>query len=514
MSVIARTFAADNPSPAVPQVGNRAARAAIWTLCFSGFGKAVTLASQIAMAWLLAPQDFGLAAMALAAMSFTAMFGGANLRNILIQRSDRFDKEAGHIFWLALLLNVAAAILLTGLAPIAGMLFKESRVVPLLLVAAIALPVQALSTVYMAALHRDLRFAPTALIQFSTSVVQNCTALFLAAKGFGPYSLILPLTVNAVFMAVTFRCAAGRIQLGWPRLECLLNLKGPALWLMANSLFIAIQSSGANIVIGLMHNSAAVAGFYYWGFSVSSQAAFLLATNLQTVLFPALNKLNGDSERQFAAVKNCCRVLTAIVAPVCLTQALLAEPLIRILFQERWAPAIPVVQWLSIGLMTQPVSLVAAAVLLARGRFRTLALTTGLIAGLVVVAAVLGAASGDQTLIARWTACGLIAGNVAAGWVAFRQFGRDGAALFATVIPPLVPGAIAGGLGLAANHLSAAYGHLVQGATVGAVCFASSLLLMRVFVPQTLTEIILRARQSIPRIPLADRMLSMMGARL
>ena len=488
----------------LPTVGGDVARGALWTLLFSILSKGVTVASQIALAWFLLPEHFGLVAMTLAVMSFTAVVGGGNLKNILVQRSDRFREEAGQVFWLALILNLAAAFVLVAFSPLAGLLFHEPRVVPLLLVAAVALPFQSICTIYVAALHRDLRFERIALIQFGASLLQNSCAVLLAWQGCGAYSLVLPLIASALFMALAFRHASGRISLGRLQFHCLRNLQAPALWLIANALFAAIQNAGVYVVIGLVHSNAAIAGFYYWGFALSSQAVFLLVTNLQGVLFPALSKLNHETLRQFAAVETGCRVLTAAIAPVCLLQALLAAPLIEFFFHDRWRPAIPVVQWVSLGMVTQPLNLLAASVLLARGQFQRLASLSGCVSLSVLAAAVAGAMLGHQAQIACWTGCTLLVANLMAGWIAYREFGRGWSRLLAAVLPSLVPCALAALLGWWAGEVTARYGILVQIIAVTAVCLSSWILFIRLVAPQLMDDVVLRVKAVI-RFPFAPR---------
>ena len=103
---------------------------------------------------------------------------------------------------------------------------------------------------------------------------------------------------------------------------------------------------------------------------MSSQAIFLVATNLQGVLFPVLCKINADIERQYRAFAQACRLLMLVIVPVCVLQILLARPLIELVFHDRWLPAVSVVQWLSLGLLTQPLSILTASLLLARGQYR------------------------------------------------------------------------------------------------------------------------------------------------
>lgn len=419
------------------RVGAEATHGAFWTLLFSVLSKAVALGSQLALAWLLLPEEFGLAAMTLSVMAFTAIVGAGNLKNILVQRPERFETEAGQVFWFAMALNGCAALVLAALAPMAGVLFNDSRVVPLILIAAVAQPCQALCTIHLAALHRAFHFKRIAMIQCAASILQCGGAVLLAWLGYGAFALVLPLIAVALWNVVALRLAAGKIPVGRPQPRQWRALGTPASWLMLNALFTSLLASGASFVIGLVQKDAALAGYYYWGFSLASQAVFLLVTNLQSVLFPVLNRLNGDTDRQFAAVEKCVRTLLTLIVPVCVLQCLLAGPFITRFFHHHWEPSITVVEWISVGLVGQPLYLVAVAVLMARGRFRRLAAVSGLAATATLLATAAGALLGDQARIAQFNALAILVANALAGWLAYREFGYGWKRLLGSIAPVL-----------------------------------------------------------------------------
>jgi O-antigen/teichoic acid export membrane protein len=477
------------PAVEAAPVGNQAARGALWTIFFSALNKTVTLGAQTALAWFLLPEDFGLVALTLSIASFASLVCGSNLKNLLIQRSANFDQEASQVFWLSLTLNVIAAGLLLLLSPVAGSLLHQPRIVPLILVAALAAPLQALPTIYAASLNRQLRFRQIAAIHFGTGLVQNGSAVLLAWWGLGAYALVLPLLLMALFLAVAFRLAAGRIPLGRPQPRLWCSMFSPVSWLMLNALFASTQIYGANFVIGLTHASPAITGFYYWGFSVSSQAIFLLATNLQGVLFPILSKLNEDTARQLHALRKACQMLLVLTAPVCVLQILLAQPVIALLFRDRWLPSVPVVQWLSAALITQPLGLLASSMLLARGRFRRLASTNALSAILLVVAAAVGAQCGDHAVIARFTSGALLLANAVAGWVVYREFGLGLKDLLGTAAAPVGAALVAGAVG----GLVSRGGASMQQAVVSALtCLLTYAALLRIFLPQIRQDLVNR----------------------
>ncbi len=476
-----------------PSVGTQAAHGAFWTIFFSVLNKCVTLGSQIALAWFLLPQDLGLVAMTFSITSVVAMICGSNLSKILIQRPEGFAEHAGQVFWLSLALNVVAAILLALVSPLAGIIFKEPRVTSLILVTALTIPLMALPTVYSASLYHNLQFKSIALIHCGEGILRNTASVVLAALDFGPYALVLPLLGGAIYSTVIFRMKAGRIALGVPQPRLWPALFGPAAWLMLHALFIAVQTYGTSFVIGIVHNST-VTGFYFWGFSLSTQAMFLLAANLQGVLFPVLSKVNDDASRQYLAFRKACQALTLVAIPVCALQVLLARPLIELFFHERWLPAAPVVQWLSLGMLTQPLSVLAVSLLLAQGKYGVLALLTGLTALTVTAAAAAGALLGGEVAIAQWSCASLFVTGLIAGWVALRQFEKGWRELLRIAGAPLLLTPVTILSGWLTMTATRDFGPIIILSTTALFVLALYFVLVKMMMPTVVAELLSRIK--------------------
>jgi len=425
----------------VPGVGARTAQGAFWTIGLAMLTKLVAFACQIALAWFLLPKDLGLVGMALSITSIAALISGMNLKNVLIQRQNRFDKDAGQVFWLSLVMGLTGSLLLAAAAPLAGLVYSDNRVVPLILLVSVSNFLGSAPAVYAAVLSRDLRFRPVAKMNLASGLINNLGAVGLAALGFGPYSLILPLVGSSTFALVAHRMIAGKVTIPRPDPKQWLPLLRPAGLLMLNAMLTALLGYGANFIIGVQHN-ATVAGYYFWGFSIASQAVFLLAANLQGVLFPALTKLNAEPARQFEAFRRACQVLLVATVPVCVLQILLAEPAIKLVFHSRWLPAAGVVQGLSIGLMTQAIGILSTSLLMAQGAFGTLCWLTGASALLTLTAAGVAGSYGDHTTVAFSVGGVMLLMNLVGGWRAMRLFDFGWRQLLEMLRAPLALGVV------------------------------------------------------------------------
>jgi O-antigen/teichoic acid export membrane protein len=202
-----------------------------------------------------------------------------------------------------------------------------------------------------------------------------------------------------------------------------------------------VSWQGDYIMLGRLHG-ADVVGVYFFAFTLSTQTLFLLTGNLSTVMFPALNRLSEEPERQGAAFRQAIGVLALIGIPMALLQAAVADPVVRLVFPERWYDGIGVLQVLSVGMAIRMVGALGASLTQANGRFRLQAGIDGGYAVLFLTAVAIGASLGAALMVATMVAvCSSIFGVVNL-YVAMRLIGggwRD--AIVPYVWPALIGGA-------------------------------------------------------------------------
>lgn len=460
-----------------PGLRHAISHGALWTMGAAVCVKVFALVSQFGLGYLLAPAEFGIVGLVLAVAASVSLLSGSHVGTVLVQRRDNFESMAGQAFWLALSLNTFAALLLAGLAPLAARGYGEPRMVPLLLLIAAVIPVMALPTIYSASLSKDLRFADISRITLVNGFLQNISALAFAWLGMGPYALVLPIVLTALTAAWMYPKAAGRIPLPAPAPVLWPPLLAAASWVMLNSLFMTARGFGPNLVVGAIARDAEVIGFFHWGSTLAFQAIFLLSASLQNVFFPTLARLNNEPERQMAAFRKAAQVLGYVAGLICVAQVFLAGPLLEFFFHGKWTRAVPVIQWLSLSVMTQPLNTLGSALLLARGEFKLMAGINALSALLVLAGAAGGAWLGGETRIACGTALATLVGNALPAIACFHTAGFSVGSLFKDLGLLLAVGTFAAAGGWLALLLCGSF----TSSTLVLILFTSAALLVGYF---------------------------------
>ena len=477
-------------------VTDRATRGLAWVTGAALVTKVVSTFGQIALAWFLLPEDFGAVAMAYSVMAFVNVLQQAGSAEVLLSRPKRFERWSSLALWMNLVIGVGAMAVVAGLAPLAARAFDAPVVAPLLLVLALATPLSAVTAVPTAKLRLALRFRAIALTQFLLALSRTGMAIGLAAADFGPYSFVLPVPVTqAMLLVLLWRLAR-------PRVDRRLQLRRWR-YLLGDSVML-VASRGLNtvlwqvdyMILGLFHPKAVV-GLYFFGFNLSIQTLRLFAGNFAQVMLPALANVKGGPARQTAEFIKAIRLLAVVALPLSVLQALLADPLVRLVFDERWYSAIGILQALSIGMAFRLVGSPAGTLMQAHRRYRTILAVNAVYAALFIATIALAAWLGDGLTVAIAAAAFFAVLGPAHLIIAVQGRGgswRDIASLFgaATGVVTL-PAAV----GLALTYFIDAQAwpdYLFEAATCSFVFGVCYLLALRVGLPADFQQITRRVR--------------------
>ena len=354
-----------------PSLSQRSLQGFVWLFSQTMAARLIAFGSQIVLAWLLLPSDFGLIAVAYSIQAFATIVQKNGVEKILVARQDQFHKLVNPAFWYSLSAGVIAAAIMGISAPFAAAMLNKADLTGLIFVMALAAPFNALAVVPTAMLSIDLRFGTKALVNTISYACQMLLTVIFAVLDFGAYCFVLPMLIVAPITSLTLHLLTRPpIKLNpefrqWPTL---LGLSG--LILTSTLLNLSIEQ-GDYLILGIFYSSEVV-GIYFFAYSLSIQTFTLFTNNLVNVLFPTLSRLQNEPIRQRAAFIRVAQLLTLVAIPASLFVAVTADPLVRLLFSDKWLDAIPILQVLAIGLSLRPLGAISSSYLQAQGKFAVL----------------------------------------------------------------------------------------------------------------------------------------------
>jgi PST family polysaccharide transporter len=474
-----------------------------WTIAQTIGSKVVNFGGQLVLARLLAPEHFGIMALAISIAAMVNVLQQSGLAEVLIQRRSSLRVWITPAFWMSVAFGVLAALVVVGAAPLAVLAFDADPVILWVMIClAVSILARSLGLVPRVLLRREMRFAMLARQEFAVIVFNMGCSLALAWLGFGALALAIPIPISA----------SVRAALNWaqtrPKIRLRLQLRrwryliGASSLLFISAIMLSFLGYGGYMLLGLFKNDAEV-GLFFYAFNLSAHAALILGGKLSEVLLPVLSKLQLEPERQRAAFMRTARAIMLLGVPACLALTAVSEPFIRtVIGKEQWLPAIPLLQILTIGTAVRILAEPGRSMLKSQARYKEL-IQGSVALTLVYIALILPASA---WLDLTWVAVAMSVYSIIAGF-AWATIGlgslRYLAPLIGATLRPLVIGIFCVGPGWAAGAWmpESTFGDLGRIMAVGISSVVIGPIASHLFAAQTFEEMtsILRDRLG-PRI--------------
>jgi PST family polysaccharide transporter len=360
---------------------------------------AVTIGSTAVLARLLVPSDFGYVAMATVVTELAALFANFGLSNILIQRGRITRLQLDTVFWASAALGLLLALSTFAASFFASLWFKDAVVGEVLRVLCWSFLLGGLNVVPWIILVRLMRFRTEFWLQMTTLLIRSGAAIACALAGLGLWSLVVGGLVGLLLNLVL-----GLAVVGYrPRLRFHLPFLA-ATWRTGGSYFGGGLLFYANMNLDLIligrTLGAQPLGYYQTARSLTDEVRARIAIPLQHVLFPAFSSVLGERERVQAMLIRSGRMLAAVVMPIGVGIAVMAQEVVPVLYGDAWMPMVPILAMLGLSGAIRASCSMASVVINAHDRvargfqfqigstvLMTLAIAITLPHGLVAVAA-------------------------------------------------------------------------------------------------------------------------------
>ena len=321
------------------ELQKKSAGAAKWSLATEVIVKIISPISQLILARLLAPEEFGMVATVTMVVNFADMFADAGFQKYLVQHSFR-DKEDLHAnanvaFWTNFGVSVVLWCLIAVFNdPVAAFVGNPSLGFPLA-VACLSLPLTSFSSIQMALFHRSLDFKSLMPVRLASALLNFGSTLALALMGFGYWSLIVGTlaanVVNAVGLTLLSEWKP-RLFYSFDLLKAMFSFSG---WTLLESFTIWLSTWAGTFIVGQFLGATEL-GYYKTPITFVS-GCFNIITNATTpILFSSLSRLQFDREEYVAYLRRFQFVVALFLVPLSAGIFIFREPLVALLLGDQW----------------------------------------------------------------------------------------------------------------------------------------------------------------------------------
>ena len=302
----------------------------------------------IILARLLVPEIYGQVVLLQTVIDFFLLVIENGVNTSLIQSREVDERDYFTVFVITFALAGATFLVMEAAAPLLANFYHSPAIVKPLRFYAVTLLFGAFNSIQVARMQREMRFREIMFCNLGATVLAGTLGVVMAWRGAGIWALVGYHFAYIVFGTVfTFLVLRWVPRGGFSR-ESARRLGGFGLRMVAASAVENLYLSLRPLIIGKIF-SAAELGYYDRGRNFSYTISINLDAAIRQVMFPVLSRAQDDREQFIAIMRRMSKLGSFVIFPVMVGLAAVAEPLVRLLFTEKWIATAPILMILSLG---------------------------------------------------------------------------------------------------------------------------------------------------------------------
>ncbi len=333
-------------------MGDNLKEKTVFGMMWGAVGKVGTLTinflSNLVLARLLMPEDFGAIAMLAIFLAISNIFIQGGLGTALIQKKNPKPIDYSTVFYWNLAFSLVFYLILYIASPFIADYFDMPLVKPLLRVQSLVLIIQSFAIVQVTHLMRQMNFRALALRNMASALSGTLLAIPLALNGYGAWSLVASAILAAIVNVVLlWNMSTWRPAFEFS-LESLRNLFSFGGLMLLSSLVETLYTNLQSFIIGKRFSTSDL-GYFSQAKKLEEVPVTGLASIVNDVTFPAFATLQDERPRLLEGMRKSTRALTFINFPMMTLLIIIAKPLITLLYGAKWETSAPYFQILCVA---------------------------------------------------------------------------------------------------------------------------------------------------------------------
>lgn len=327
-------------------LANKAVASVAWTTVQAWALRITGLVTMAILARQLAPEDFGVVALATALPPVLQPLAEMGLSTYMLQAKAPTRRAINTFFWYSLIAGIVVTGILLAAAPILGGTLGIPEVVPIAYAIAPVALLVALSAVPLTILRRDMRFRVIAMQSIVAGGISQVVAVVLALSGFGAWAIVWQtLTVQTIGIVLAWVSSRFRPRFEFSRAD-FLDMTRFGIKVVTPGILGQAAIAAVNAVIVAFLGPAAL------GLLNIAQRLLILVNDLttsslglvSTVLF---SRIRDEPDRLRAGYLRAVSTTYALVVPVMAFVGVGAAFIVPVIFGDQWGESVPLVQILA-----------------------------------------------------------------------------------------------------------------------------------------------------------------------
>ena len=329
---------------------------------FWRFGERITaqlisFVVSMVLARILMPEEYGLVSLVTIFITLANVFTTNGLGTALIQKKEADKLDFSTMFWAGIIVSFILYIILFICAPIIASAYNNQTLKLIIRIMGLKIPIAAINSIQQAYVSRKMIYKKFFFSTFFGTLVSAIVGIYMAVKNFGVWALVAQYLTNScidtivLFITIDWRPT---LQFSIERFKKMFSFG----WkVMVTSFIGTFFDQLRGLLIGINYKSEDLA-YYNKGEQIPALVGNNINSTMESVLFPAMSKVQDSKEDIKKATRRVMKTNTYIIMPMMFGLAAIASPLIRILLTDKWLKCVP---FLQIVCMQQCVGIIGSA---------------------------------------------------------------------------------------------------------------------------------------------------------
>ncbi len=355
------------------EAGRELARGSFWMISMRWVIRGIGFVSTIVLARLLAPDDFGVVAMAMVGVAILEVFTQTGSDLALLRNAEPTREHYDAAWTLEIIQGCALAVLLFTTAPLVGGHFEDPRVTNVIRLLSLRAVVGGFQNIGVVTFRRELRFGREfqfGIVKKSATFVVTLVAAFMLRSY---WALVIGQVVGRIVeVGVSYVMSDYRPRLSLRKAG---DLWGFSRWLILARFSRLLNRQFDRWVVGSIAGAHAM-GYYYVASDFASSPSDEVVLPMSRAAFPVYSRLRDDPKALVDAFTRVLNSMTSISFVMGLGMAAVAHDFVSVVLGPKWLDAVPLIPWLGVFGASYGVAHSLDAYMLATGRERLTALLT------------------------------------------------------------------------------------------------------------------------------------------
>ena len=339
----------------------------IWTFSEQFGNQIVGFIISVILARILLPQEFGLIGMIAVFVAIGNALLNSGLNKSLIRGKNLESNDYSTVFYFNVFASIVVYLILFVSAPFIANFYSQSILTSIIRVYCLTFIISGVSSVQLARFTKNMNFKTQTLIAIPASIIGGITGVVLAVLDYGVWSLVWSSLVTSILNSIQLWYYSDWYPSAGFNLDKFKFHFNYGYKLTISELLDRIFQNAYIIVIGKFFSATQV-GFYTRADTMNQLPVKNLSRALDKVTFPLFVKIEKEEKKLKSVYKRIMCTVVFVVTPVMVSLGILAEPIFRFLFTEKWLPAVPYFQILCITGILYPLHAYNLGVVNVKGR--------------------------------------------------------------------------------------------------------------------------------------------------